>query len=201
MTDSSPGTEREPEGHPEPQDPMPKWVPVAIGVVLVTLAALAVITGLRYRDASLVNLINRRAPQKMRPASPAPPGEPEPGASLVFPGESGANVPEANAPVSQGSRAEVTGDASGVTAVVKMWARRGMKLSVTPDDTLVYVNDVAVGTVSQFDSDDEVYDFAAPGSYTVKLVAPGYKERQFIVTAAEAAKDEVATIAANLEKE
>jgi hypothetical protein len=178
--------------HPQPEL-MPRWVPVAIGVVLVTMAALAVLTGLRYRDPTFV--IKPRADQP-RSSAPAPPGEPEAGASLVSSG-----VPAANEPVSSGSRAEVTGGPGGVSAVVKMWARRGMKITAPPNDALVYINDMAVGTASQFDSDDEIYDFAAPGSYTVKLVAPGHKERSFIVTASDNAKDEVADIKVKLEKE
>ena len=135
-------------------DLMPRWVPVAIGVILVSLAALAVITGLRYRDNTLVNIVKpRRTVQRV--SAPAPPGEPEPGASLVLSGNYGSNVPAAN-PASDG-----------------MSARRGMKIIVTPNDAVVYVNDVPVGQASQFDSDDEIYDFAAPGSYTVRLTAPG----------------------------
>jgi hypothetical protein len=66
---------------------------------------------------------------------------------------------------------------------------------------VVYVNDVAIGQAAQFDSEDEEYDFAAPGSYTVRLIAPGYKERDFIITASDNAKDEVARIEVKLEKQ
>ena len=192
-------TGQTPEEHPHhDRDALPRWVPITIGVVLTTMATLAVVTGLRYRNPTLVSIIKRQ-PQT-RPTAPAPPGEPEPGASLVFSGH-GANAPLANEVLENGSRADITGGAQGVTAVMKMWAKRGMKLNVTPADALVYVNDMPVGTVSQLDSDDEVYDFAEPGSYTVKLVAPGHKDREFIVTASENARDEVAVIAAKLDKE
>jgi hypothetical protein len=180
--------------HHQPGE-MPRWVPVTIGVVLVSLAVLAVVTGLRYRGPTLVNMINPRANQP-RATSPAPPGEAEAGGSLVS-----SAVPAANEAVSSGSRAEITGDASGINAVVKMWARRGMKINATPRDASVFVNDMAVGTASQFDSEDEVYDFPAPGSYTVKLIAHGYKERHFIVTSSESAQDEIADIKVKLEKE
>ena len=165
---------------------MPRWVPVAIGVVLVTLAALAVLTGLRYRDQTLVRIVQPRQ-RASHPLAPGPGGEPEPGASLIFPGDS--NVPAARASVSGGS------------GVVKLEARRGMQTNITPPDAVVYVNDVAIGQASQFNSETEEYDFAAPGSYTVRFVAPGYKERDFIVTAAENAKQEVARISASLEKQ
>jgi hypothetical protein len=178
--------------------PMPRWVPIAIGVVLVTLAALAVITGLRYRDQTLVNIVQPRQ-RTVRPNAPAPPGEPEPGASLMFPGDA-ANVPPAHEPVAGSSRAEISGGRGGVATTMKLWARRGMQMNVTPPDAVVYVNDVAIGQASQFDSEDKEYDFAEPGSYTVRLVAPGFKERTFIVTAEDNAKQEVARIEAKLER-
>jgi hypothetical protein len=170
--------------------PIPRWVPVAIGVVLVTLAALAVITGLRYRDQTLVRIVQPKQ-HMYHSTAPAPPGEPEPGASLMFPGDA-ANVPPA--------RADMSGGPGGVSGVVKLWARRGMRTSVAPPDAVIYVNDIAIGQANQFDSEDEEYDFAAPGSYTIRLVAPGYKDRLFIVTAADNAKAEVAKIEAKLEK-
>jgi hypothetical protein len=59
---------------------------------------------------------------------------------------------------------------------------------------MVYVNDLPIGQVSQFNSMDEVYDFAEPGSYTVKIVSPKGAEKTFIVTAGDDAKQEVARI-------
>ena len=179
----------------EPQaPPMPRWVPIVIGVVLVAIGALAVWTGIRYRHPTLANdIVKSRRPA--RPITGAgPPGEPEPGGSLIFPGES----PTANAPVAGRSRVEVTGGgAQGITAVVRMWARRGMTFNVTPDDAIVYVNDTPIGQASQWTG---VYEFAQTGSYTVRIDAPGYKEKMFVVTAAENARDEVAPIVAKLEK-
>ena len=69
-----------------------------------------------------------------------------------------------------------------------------MMTNVTPDDAMIYVNDLAIGEAKQFNTADEVYDFPAPGSYTVRIVAPGYKERVFVVTAADNATDEIARI-------
>jgi hypothetical protein len=181
---------------PPPPEQMPKWIPVLIGVVLVALASLAVITGVRYRDNTLVNMVKARRTQQRAPA-PAPPGEPEAGASLMFPGDS----PQANEPVEGPSQAEISGTGSSVTAVVRMWARRGMQIKVAPADAVVYVNDVAVGQATQFDSENEIYDFAEPGSYDVKLRAPGFRERHFIVTAAGDAQEEVARIDVKLEKQ
>ena len=63
-----------------------------------------------------------------------------------------------------------------------MTARRGDVDSVDPDDAMVYVNDLLIGQANQFDKPDEVYDFPAPGSYTIRISAPGYHDRQFIVT-------------------
>ena len=181
-------TPTEPSQHkhdpPPTPDLMPRWVPVAIGVVLISLASLAVITGLRYRDNTLVNIVKpRRTVQRI--TGPAPPGEPEPGASLVLSGDS-SNVPAANA------------DADAGAGVVEMSARRGIKINATPPDAVVYVNDVPVGQATQFDSDDEIYDFAAPGSYTVRLTAPGHRDREFIVWNGEDATTDVAIIQAKL---
>jgi hypothetical protein len=181
------------ENKPDEAPPMPRWVPVLIGVVLVVIGALAVWTGIRYRHPTLANDIKSRRPA--RPMTGAgPPGELEPGGSLMFPGES----PTASAPIAGRSRIEVSGGGTqGISAVVRMWARRGMTLNVTPDDAIVYVNDTAIGQASQWTG---VYEFAQPGSYTVRLDAPGYKEKMFVVTAAENAKDEIAVINAKLEK-
>ena len=189
------------EPHQPPEPPlMPRWVPVLIGSVLVLMAALAVVTGIRFHDASLVGMVKPRKPS--RPfTSVAPPGEPEAGASLMFPGDSGDNAPVAHAPVAGTSSAVVSGGRSGIGSSVRMWARRGMMTHVAPGDALVYVNDVAIGQADQFNTENEIYDFPAPGSYTVRLVAPGYKERQFVVTAADDAKQEIATIDVKLDKQ
>lgn len=205
MTGDAAGTPAPPprthEPHEPPQPPlMPRWIPVLIGGVLVGMAALAIVTGVRFRDTSLVEMVKPRKPS--RPfTNVAPPGEPEAGASLMFPGEAGDNAPVAHSPASGSSRAIVSGGKAGVATTVRMWARRGMITAVVPGDALVYVNDVAVGQADQFNTEDEVYDFPAPGSYIVRLVAPGYKERQFVITAADDAKQELAVINLKLDKE
>ena len=184
-------TER--QAHEEPH--LPSWVPTLIGVVLVLLAALAVYTGLRYRNPTLADGIirSKRAPNAVPGAGP--PGEPGPGASLVFPGESGDNAPTASAAVGGRARATINGGgAAGVNATVRLWARRGMMTNVVPDDAMIYVNDLAIGEAKQFNTPDEVYDFPAPGSFTIRIIAPGYKERQFVVTAADNAEQEIAKI-------
>jgi hypothetical protein len=184
----------EEEKPPDVAPPMPRWVPIAIGVVLVIIAALAVWTGIRYRHPTLANGIvkSRRPPRPMTGAGP--PGEPEPGASLMLPGE----TPTASAPIAGRTRVAISGGGTqGVTAVMRLWARRGMTVSVTPDDAIVYVNDTPIGQASQWTG---VYEFAQPGSYTIRIAAPGYKEQMFVVTAAENAQQELAPITAKLEK-
>ena len=178
---------------------MPRWVPVLIGVVLVLIAALAIFTGLRSRDDD--TLLSQVRPQKQRGANtPAPPGEPGAGASLVLHGESGENTPEANEPVRGTARAVVSGGPGGVTASVRAWARRGMVLNVLPEDTSVFVNDMPIGQVAQFNTMDEAYEFAAAGSYNVKLVAPDGAAKTYVVTASEDAKDDVVRITADLRR-
>jgi len=161
---------------------LPGWVPTLIGIILVVMAVLAVYTGLRFRTPTLANGIikSRRPPRAM--TGGGPPGEPEPGASLMFP----ENAPSASAPA-PGSAAQIS-------------ARRGLMTNVVPDDAVVYVNGVAIGEAKQFNNVDKVYDFPAEGSYTVRLVAPGYKEAQYVITASDNATLEIARIDARLQR-
>ena len=196
MTDVPPPPQHPEEPEPEAA-PLPGWVPTLIGAVLVILAALAVYTGLQYRNSTIVSVVRpRRVPAAN---SAAPPGEPQPGASLVFPGESGDNAPVAHPAVTGRSRATVIGTGHDIEATVRIWARRGMTTAVMPPDALVYVNDVAVGQANQLSS--EPYEFPQPGSYNVRITAPGYRDRTYVVTAADNAKDEIATIAAKLDRQ
>jgi hypothetical protein len=187
-------TEHNPEHSHAPDEPsvMPRWVPVLIGASLVLMAGLAVYTGMRNRDEDTI--LAKVKPRSQRTNTPAPPGEPGAGASLVLHGEAGENTPAANEPVSGRSRAVVTGGPGGVSSVVRIWARRGMVLNVLPEDTMVYVNDTPIGQVSQLNTMDEAYEFAAPGSYTVKLVAPTGAVKTYIVTAGDDAQQDVARI-------
>jgi hypothetical protein len=172
----------------KPHEPslLPGWVPMAIGIVLVLMAALAVYTGMRYRNPTLTNGIirTRRPPRAM--TGGGPPGEPEAGSSLVFPGDAVNNTPGTN----------VAADRSAI----QLTARRGMILSVVPDEAMVFVNGLAIGEARQFNSMDKVYDFPAEGTYLVRIVAPGYKERQFVITAAAGAAQEIAQINAKLDR-
>jgi hypothetical protein len=192
---ASPPPDPPPPDHPEPMA-LPRWIPVLIGVLLVTLAALAVITGLRYREQPLGGAVKER---RERSTTPAPPGEPGAGASLVLHGEEGDTTPAANEPVEGRARTVIQGGPAGVQSVARIWARRGMVLNVLPEDAMVLVNDVPIGQVNQFNTMDEVYDFAQPGSYTVRIVAPGRVEQTFIVTAADDAKQDVARLSAKLQ--
>lgn len=167
--------------------PMPRWIPILIGLVLVALAALAVYTGIHYRDDTILAHV---PPRTVRSTSPAPDGEPGAGASLVLP----QNTPVANEPVNGTSRTMISGGPGGVQATERMWARRGVVFNVLPEETLVYVNDLPIGQVRQFNSMDEVYDFAEPGSYNVRLVAPDSREKTYVVTAADDAKIDIARI-------
>ena len=203
MTTEPPPPEPERAPEPEPEsEPLPRWIPVTIGIVLVAMAALAVYTGMRYRESGTFTSIVR--PKRVTGPAPAsaPPGEPQPGASLVYPGDDAGNTPNANAPVTGRARAEISGGgAGGVQTTVRMTARRGMILAIKPEDAMVYVNDLLIGQANQFDKPDEVYDFPAPGSYTIRISAQGFRERQFVVTVAENAQVEVARIEAKLAPE
>jgi hypothetical protein len=179
---------------------MPRWVPGAIGVVLVAMAGLAVYTGVRYRTPTLSNAVVKPRPARASTAGAGAPGEPEPGASLVFPGDGADNTPTASEAVTGRARAEITGTGHGITSIVRIWARRGMMTNVVPDEAMVSVNDLVIGQAKQFDKPDEIYDFPAPGSYTIRISAPGYKDQQFIVTVADDAKQEIARLDVKLSK-
>jgi len=189
------------EQHPPEEAPlMPRWVPGVIGIVLVLMAALAVYTGLRYRTPTLANgVVKSRRPARAMTSGAGAPGEPEPGASLMFPGDAD-NAPAAHEAVTGRARAEITGTGHGITSTVRIWARRGMMTNVVPDDAMVSVNDLVIGQAKQFDKPDEIYDFPAPGSYTIHISAPGYKDQQFIVTVADDAKQEIARLDVKLAK-
>ena len=188
MTDPT----REPEREPiDDATPMPRWVPVAIGVVLVTLAALAVVTGLRYRDQTLVRIVQPKPRRHARHRAGSA-GRAGAGRVAHVSRRRANNVPPRTRAdprlVARGDHRRsrrCRGSAEIVGAPRNAHERHAA-------DAVVYVNDVAIGQANQFDSEDEEYDFAAPGSYTIRLVAPGYKERVFIVTAADNAKGEVA---------
>lgn len=184
------------EAEDELPDPslIPRWIPVLIGVILASMAALAVYTGIKYRDDGTMKMPVRQRPN--RAAGGAPQSEPGAGESLVLQG--GAGAPVASEPVTGSARAVIRGGPQGVEATVRMWARRGMVLNVLPEDAMVYVNDLPIGQVRQFNTMDEVYDFAEPGSYTVRIVAQGLPEKTFIVTAADNAQQDVARINARL---
>lgn len=158
---------------------MPGWVPTVIGLVLVIMAALAVFTGMRYRNPALAGSIvrTRRPPGTM---AGGPPGEPEPGSSLLFPD----HAPSGTEPASPNA--------------VYLTARRGMITNVLPSDAMVYVNGLAIGEAHQFSTADEVYDFPAAGDYTVRIVAPGYSEQEYVITADDGAPEEIARIDAKL---
>src|SRR5215212_2090199 len=130
-------TEQPPEEEESTPAPMPRWVPILIGAVLVILAALAIFTGLRYREDD-DTILAHVPPRKARPTAPAPGGEPGAGASLVLP----ENTPVANEPVTGTSQTMVTGGPGGIQTMARYWARRGVVFNVLPEDTLVYVNEL-----------------------------------------------------------
>lgn len=194
MTEPTTTPDDERELGPEPAV-MPRWVPILIGAVLVVIAALAVYTGLRYRDETLSAHVGDSENANAR-QNAAPPGEPEAGGSLVLPH----STPAANEPVAGDARAVISGDTTGVQSQVRIWARRGMVLNVLPEDAEVHVNGTPMGVVRQFNSMDEAFEFATPGSYTVVITAPQYRQRQFVVTVAENAPNDVARISAKLDR-
>src|SRR3954454_11820694 len=130
----------EPPHPPDETPPMPRRVPAVIGLVLVAMAALAFYPGLPYPHPTLANgVVKSRRPVRAMTGGAAPPGEPEPGSSLVFPGDAADNTPAAREAVTGRARAEITGTGHGITSTMRIWARRGMMTNVVPDEAMVSV--------------------------------------------------------------
>ena len=95
------------------------------------------------------------------------------------------------------ARAEISGGREGVSGALRLTARRGVTVNVVPDDAMVYVNDTPIGEAKQLATSP--YEFPQAGSYTIRITANGYKDRTFVVTASDAAPQELAAISVKLE--
>lgn len=197
QTSPSPAVAAQEDDLPEPMK-LPRWIAPAIALLLVTLAALAIYTGLRYRRAPLGGVFPERAE---RPgAQTGAPGAPEPGASRMLHGEGGENVPSPGAPiVGEKSRVSITNDPAGMAHSVRLRARRGVLIDVEPSDATVYVNNQPIGIAGQYKNPDEIYEFSEEGGYDIRIAAPGHREVQYIVTSTGDAAEEVAVIRTKLE--
>lgn len=184
----------------EERRPLPRWIPILIGAVLLGMAALAVFTGLQYRGGPLGQAF-RRATGSVLPSEGGAPGEPQPGASRVVHGAAGDYVPRPAAAGDDSNRSQVviTGGADGVIPSIRLTAQRAMSIEVEPPDALIYVNGQLMGTANQFRSPD-LYDFPEVGEYTIRVVAPGFEEIEYVVAVDPSAKTEVATIETKLKK-
>ncbi|HUO85406.1 MAG TPA: hypothetical protein VM534_09860 [Thermoanaerobaculia bacterium] len=175
---------------------LPRWVPPAIGLVLVLIAALAVYTGLQARKRPLTTGLEGtgQVAPVAGPESGAP-GAPGPGATRF-----GAGAPVEQRPAEDGqqqSRVVIRGGPGGVVPSIRTSVRRGVIMHVQPPDALMYVNGDLVGTVASFGS-DEVFEFPAEGDYTIRLAADDHAEWEYVVTASASAKQEVATLEVDL---
>ena len=198
MVEQRSGEEPLPEHEPPP---MPRWVPLLIGAVLVAIAALAVYTGTRYRNKPDDRPVEFK-PAASRPAAEyggGAPGEPQAGASRILHGDSGEHAPAAD-PMDPGrSRVTIAGGREGVTAVVRYSARRGVSFQTQPPDALIYVNDHEIGPANQFAGPDEIYEFPEQGKFTVRIAAPGFVDSILVVNADPAAPVEVVRVVRALE--
>lgn len=202
-------TQPEDQGQQEPRrgDPpivsLPKWVPIGLGLVLLIMALLAVYTGLNYRNVSLSRGLRRVVSNRpsSRIAETGVPGEPQPGASRVVHGEHGEAIPQPKEFDPDLSPSAIRSEGGAVIPVIRLAARRGLLVRVTPDDALVYVNGQPIGAAKQFSSSDQIYEFADQGRFSVRLVAPGYHEVEYEISASQEAADEVAVINTKLQKQ
>lgn len=202
----SDGESQQPEPAPPQEErrlELPSWVPAAIGLTLVLLAAMAVYTGFRTQ----VRPHGQETAAEVSPFTEAdgffleesggPPGAPGPGGSRVTAEE---DVPSPGSPSERGGATlAISGDAEGVTGRKSIAVRRGLVFDVTPSEAVVYVNDVAVGSVRQFDSPESAYEFAEEGVFSVKVSAPGYAEVELIVDAGPDEAEETAVVQLRLE--
>jgi hypothetical protein len=179
---------------------LPAWVPAAIGLTLVLLAAMAVYTGFRTqvrpleRSRSLAPFAETDGlyPEE----SGGSPGAPGPGGSRVTP-EGEVPTPE---PLGGGDNAglAIEGDATGLVGRRSLAARRGVVFDVDPPDAVIWVNDVAVGAARQFASVDQAYEFAEEGVFTIRVTAPRRAEIELEVSADHGAEEEIARITIKL---
>ena len=181
----------------EPESPpLPGWVPVLIGGVLVAIAGLAVWTGLRYRSAPEERVQSLGASARVGLQRTGAPGEPLPGSSRIFPGD----APPAETPEpADRSRVSITGGPQGVETTVRYRARRGVYFQVDPPDSIVFINEQQIGPANQFASPDEAYEFADEGKFSIRLVAPDGSDDLLIITTDPAAPEEVVRIARKIE--
>jgi len=100
----------------------------------------------------------------------------------------------------EGREMKIVARGDQILATMKLRARRGFVLKVTPDATDIYVNNQAIGTAAQFRTEEQAYEFPAEGDYAVRLVAQGYQEAEYLISADPAARDEIATIRMALQK-
>lgn len=198
MTEHQPPASTEEEGLK-----LPRWVPLTIGIALVIMAAFAVYTGLTYRSKGLGRALRRLPGVARIQDRGGAPGEPEAGASRVFHGEAGDSIPLPQSADVDETRVAITGGSDGVVPSIQLSARRGILVKVDPADAIVYVNDKLMGMASQFSTPEQVWEFpdVPEGTFTIRLVAPGYREYEYVVTADAAAETEVAVLEVKLAKQ
>lgn len=172
---------------------------MAIGLVLVGMAALAVWTGLRHRDTPFW----KPEPIATSTGAHAVPGEPEPGASRVMhDSEGGALARARETDPSVRARTIIEGSGSDIRSTARMHARRGLIVNVEPRDAIVYINGQLIGEARQLSTADQVWEFGEPeGTYRVTVVSSGYRPLRFEVVADQNAADEIAVLRGRLELE
>lgn len=190
---------------PPPQEErrlaLPAWVPAAIGLTLVLLAAMAVYTGFRtqVRPPERVDgLTPFSASDGLYPEeSGGSPGAPGPGGSRVSP-EGEVPAPEPLGEEGGTAGIAIEGDATGLVGKQSLTARRGLVFDVQPPDAVIWVNNVAVGAARQFASVDQAYEFAEEGVFTIRITAPGHAEMEIDVSADHGADQELAEVSVKL---
>jgi len=185
MIEDPPGA----EGEDEPAEPvveLPAWIPILLGVVLVTMAAFAVYTGMTHRGKPFGALRDPISTARRVVAN-------------VLPGDAEDPAPHPATPVTT-SKMAIAGDGKSITSATMLRAGRGMMIKAEPNTAAVFVNDRPIGTAAQFSRLDSVYEFPAEGNFTVRLMADGFEDAVYLVTVEPEADQEIAEIEVRLRR-
>lgn len=188
MIKDPPGAEGEDDLEPsEPVVKLPAWIPILLGLVLVTMAAFAVYTGMTHRGKPFARALGHPVSLARRAVA------------NVLPGDTEDPAPHPATPVTT-SKMVVVGDGKSITSTTMLRAERGMMIKAEPNTAAVYVNDRLIGTAAQFSRLDSVYEFPAEGNFTVRLMADGFEDAVYLVTVEPEADQEIAAIEVRLRR-
>lgn len=186
MIEDPPGAEDDFEPS-EPVVELPSWIPILLGVVLVTMAAFAVYTGMTHRGKPLARAVRHPVSTARRVVA------------NVLPGDTDDPAPNPATSVTT-SKMAIAGDGKSISSATILRAGRGMMIKAEPNTASVFVNERLIGTAAQFSRLDSIYEFPAEGSFSVRLMADGFEDAVYLVTVEPEADQEIAEIEVRLRR-